>query len=1137
MLSQWDLIRAKARAQREIVQAEAGGSEMAEALLLSADSITGFTRVGVPAGDPLLDGGESALDVEARVIWYNRELEPELMRFYQSHEYAHLWIDGESAVCSVQDLEIGAFDSELPIGVQRVEGYSPEERHERAANIYAREFLLPSELVRNWFINDELGASAIAEKVGVPDGIVFHQLTRAMLGVEPNRDDQEKTPEESEFELDPSQQEAAHIEQGPFLLEAGPGTGKTRALVGRILFLLEKGVTPDSILALTFSNRAAEEMRIRIAQVQPDAAARIWMGTFHAFGLEVLRKFGAKLGLPARPAVLDPIDALFLLERELPSLKLDHYQNLYEPTTYLRDMLQAISRAKDELVGPTEYAELADRMHQKAKHSDELEVAEKAQEVAQVYAYYQTLLEREHLLDFGDLIFQAVILLRSFSDVKEQIRQTYSHILVDEYQDVNRASGLLLKELVGSGAGLWVVGDARQSIYRFRGAAPINLSLFATDFPDSETRSLKYNYRSRPAIVRLFSAIVPIMKTSQELQPVKWQIDRDDLQGTVMMEVAEDAEAEGYGIAREIKRQQEAGTPYRDQAVLCRSHSQLAQVASCLEQANVPVLSLGNLFERPEIRDLLSLLSLAGEGGGQALVRVARFHEYNIPLEDVLKILTFARERDLPFPKALTSIDDALGISEDSLKGLSLLVENLQDISYGSNAWGMLVRYLFDRSNYVRLLLRDETVAGQQKRLAVLQLLQLAYERREVPIEESEDPKRVFLRYVRKLEWYGAARQLRQLPDAADSIDAVRLLTVHAAKGLEFDVVFVSSMGRGRFPASRQWIPCPPPEGMLTSERDEHEEEEECLFFVALSRARDVLCLSRARCYGRSNSKPADILLEIADQLPHSPDGPVTWRNEEADPGIQEHPVQISEPGVHPLNTLEVYMRCPRQYFYEFVLGLGGRGEATPYVLFHRSVHRVLHWLRDEKEGGREVNVDGTLARLDEIWAEQGPVDHPYESIYRQQAEEMVRRATRPRTGYRDLALDLEWEILLEEGAIRFRPDRLFSAQEGSRPTVFPQRLRTGRQTKGEADKDIYALYVEAARNYFPEAEIKAQVVHLSTDEVQDVSLSTRTIETRLGHYRSAMNGIRRREFTPTPSERICPQCPYYFICPVAEDR
>ncbi len=299
--------------------------------------------------------------------------------------------------------------------------------------------------------------------------------------------------------LDPSQRAAACVQHGPVLVEAGPGTGKTRALVGRVLHLLDYGIDPRGILALTYSNKAAEEMRERVARVAPEAAPLIWMGTFHAFGLELLRKYGSRIGLPTDPSVLDPVDAVFLLEQDLPALSLDHYQHLPEPTKYLKPILAAISRAKDELATPDDYSRAATAMRAAAMDDDTVQAAEKAAEVAHVYGVYQAALESRGALDFGDLIARSVALLGAESHgVGASVRGTYPHVLVDEYQDVNRASAVLLAALAGDGRGLWVVGDARQSIYRFRGATPSNMVRFTEDFPGGRVLRLSTNYRSQP---------------------------------------------------------------------------------------------------------------------------------------------------------------------------------------------------------------------------------------------------------------------------------------------------------------------------------------------------------------------------------------------------------------------------------------------------------------------------------------------------------------------------------------------------------------------------------------------------------------------------------------------------------------
>ncbi len=1129
-MSHWDEIRRQARTQRAAALREAGGDPSAESLLAAAERLTGFERIGLPAVDSLLDGADAMLDHGMQRVWFNREVEPRLACFYQAHEFAHLWLHPERENQPEFNLDPEAIEEPLPVGVNRVEGYGPEELREREANVFAREFLLPTDVLRAWHEADRAGASNIAERLGLPETLVLQQMARALLT--PEIPPADVSPgETNERPMDPSQQEAAHAPRGPLLLEAGPGTGKTRTLVGRIVFLLEQGVPPTAILALTFSNRAAEEMRSRVAEARPEDASRIWIGTFHAFGLELLRRYGAHLGLPARVSVLDPSDSIALLEGMLSDLKLDHYQNLYDPALYLRDIMAAISRAKDELVGPEEYAGLGENMLAQATTSDEMEAAEKAVEVARVYKAYQDSLDREHLLDFGDLIYRSVSLLRTHVDVRDTLRSTYRHVLVDEYQDVNRASGLFLKELAGAGAGLWVVGDTRQAIYRFRGAAPANMRRFGEDFPGAKTKSLRYNYRSQPAVLDVFAGLAPDMLASRGGPDfVRWEPMRPDSGGQVLMEVADDLAAEADGMAKEIERQRASGIPYSQQAILCRSHTNLGRVAAELEGLGVPVLYLGNLFERPEVRDMLSLLSLTCEADGRGLVRVARFPEYEVPLDDVLSLLELARERNVPFPGALGLAAAAANISTHGKEGLALLERHLDGMRH-VRPWTLLTYYLFERSRYLDTPLGDQSVAGQQLLLALYQFLQFAHEQRPAAPGEAADAKLRLSRYIRQLEIYGDEKQLRQLPTWADDIEAVRLLTVHASKGLEFQAVYLPILGRGWFPARRQAQHCPPPEGMIVSESDDHDEEEECLFFVGLSRARDVLCLSRARRYGAQNSNPSDLLDRIAGLLPGDPSGPVTWPSTTPASVVAAEPAPANEPFA--VEDLEVYIRCPRQYFYESVLGLNRRREDSGYVEFHRCVYRVLRWMAEERASGNPVDEAAALAYLAEVWQEQGPEEHPYKELYRTSAVNLVERAARRPYTSQGSATRPTWEVSVPLGLIRFTPDHVEVLGDGSEVV---ERLRTGRPTKSEVGKDIYALYVTAAQAAEPNVRRSVQVRYLSAEHVDPIDLGPGPINTRLNHYNEAIRGILNQDFSPQPSERTCPRCPHYFICPLGED-
>lgn len=1018
----------------------------------------------------------------------------------------------------------------LAVGMEQVVAYSPEERREREANMFARELLLPSHVLQQLFVAEGLGATAIAELIGVPIALVHHQLGLALLAPELPPSARDEPPEKS-LQIDPSQHEAARVSTGPLLVEAGPGTGKTRTLTGRVMFLLEQGVAPEHILSLTFSNKAAEEMRSRVALVAPDATPAIWMGTFHAFGLELLRQHGEAIGLPTRPRVIDTMDAIVMLEELLPYLPLKHYRNLHEPSKFLGDMLKTISRAKDELVDPLGFRALGQAMQDRATTNDQIIAAEKALEIAEVYAIYQTHLDSKGLLDFGDLIFKSVRLLRENSVVRQQVCQKFKHILVDEYQDVNRASGVLLKEIAGDGQGLWVVGDARQAIYRFRGAAPANMELFGEDFPRARTTSLQYNYRSQQPIIDVFAALAPHLGVAQGVAFSPWTPQRPTVDGHVLVNVAATTAAESTGIAETIKQRVAQGHQYRDHAVLCRTHTALAQVAVQLEAHQVPVLYLGNLFERSEISDLLSLISLASEGSGYGLLRVAQFAEYQIPLTDVWALLKLARDEKTPFPQAIGLAQGSTTISPAGKDGLLLLLQHLDGLCYGTSAWSLLVRYLFERSSYLSPILADTSVAAAQQRLAILQFIQIAYERRGIR-RPGIDQKRVFLHYIRRLVQFGEDRQFRQLPDWAAGIDAVRLMTVHGAKGLEFPVVFLPSLAAGIFPSNKKTNFCPPPEGLVSfGEADGHMEEEKNLFFVALSRARDALYLSRpaAQPSGRS-SNPSSFFELIAVALDQPFKGTVTWTG-----GLPTaEPAPLTSPFAAQTSfserMLNRYEACPRQFYYEFGLGLHGKRDDNPYLDFHRCTYQVIRWIRSERLGGREVTQDQAVVQLRALWAKQGPSEHAYASIYYASAKQMVSRAAEHIMRAATVPTP-EWSVLLEAGEVTFAPDHI-EIDEGS-DTVHIQRFRTGQPSDSEKDRLIYRLYAIAAETTFPKTARKVEIVYLASGHTDEVESTGTKNKNALGKYNTYIKAIQQGFFDPKPKDdNECARCPFYFVCP-----
>lgn len=1120
-------VRALARAKHDAMRAKSGGNTTAAALLAAARAAENVSTQFVASNHPLLAGGDGALhrSESGRSIYVSTAVSPDMAAYIEAHEFGHLWVEtpGDPAIAP-RGTDPGAPEESTPLGLRRVEAYSAQELRERYANVFGREFLLPRAEARSLFVDVGRSASEIATDIGVPIGLVHQQLAVSLLLPEPPATDKASDPAQKP-KLDSSQKIAAEHEGSPLLVEAGPGTGKTRTLIARIEYLLAKKIPAPSILVMTFSNKAAREIRERVAASAPAAAPELWAGTFHAFGLELVRKYGHLDNIAEPVRLLDQADQLALLEQELPALGLDHYLRLHEPLLELRHILGAISRAKDEVFSAADYAVAATRMKDVARTEEEHLRADKAAEVARVYDHYERRLRSDGGVDFADLINRPIEILRTHPDVRTELQGQYRHLLVDEYQDVNRASALLLKELAGSGERLWVVGDARQSIYRFRGAAPVNTRDFEKDYSNGERKPLAVNYRSRRQIVDTFGAYANGMRVGRG-QSSALDAERGDGIEAVDCNIATDRNTEIMGIAATIAKRKSEGIAYRDQAVLCRSHGNIEKIASGLEAAGIPVLYLGDLFERPEVRDMLALLSFVAEPHRGGLYRVATLSPYRIPLDDVRGFLAHAVAAGKTPLAALTDASSLDSLSDAGRESLVRLGSDLASVDFKTGPGKFLCHVLFNHHTFLRTYLIGDAAADQQRRLAIHQFLQFAIEN-DAP--GDGDPKRRLLDWVRRLEVFGDERALREPPAAVEGIDAVRLMTVHASKGLEFKVVHLPVLGAGIFPLRWQGERCPAPDGMLpTVVADDHKEEEECLFFVALSRARDHLSLSRAQRYSeRQNSNPSDALKSIAARLPSSPDGPPTWTDHlpgESDPG-ERIDLKVTACD-HDGRDIELYLGCPRRYLYQEVLGLSGSREDNGYVDFHRAVYRVLRWMGTQ---GETIEMTALIAEFELAWSNIGPCEHPLEALYRGAARRILDQAVgRSRAG---IVFGDVLQIAIDGCNVSVPVDEIEHVAGGF--TI--RRLRTGRPPKKADQRVLHALMAEAGRQTHGGGG-RFELQYLTTNETIGVSLGG-VMADRLEKTRGALAGLAAGRFPAVPDNREdCPRCPHYFICAAVPD-
>jgi DNA helicase-2/ATP-dependent DNA helicase PcrA len=1110
-MDNWIDIRRKARGLHEKALTTTGGNRRAEALVAAAIKADDLKVRLVEAGKTFGAGVLGLLERDNLIVNVLKGQNKPDEAVVIAHELGHFHLHRDPTH-EVTAPSSGLGGDPVEGGASKVEGYSTTERKEVQADVFAGEFLCPSDWLRGQFVAHRKRPSEIAVDLGLPQHLVLNQMIRALLL--PPLTSVPTASTASAMELDESQKVAAHWSGGNILVDAGPGTGKTRTLVSRVEHLL-KSTGPASILALTFSNKAAEEMRERIATMNADAAIEMWAGTFHEFGLELIRKWPSALGRTAKVRVLDEAAQLEFLEKNLDKLPLRYYQNLYEPAYELVHILRAISRCKDEGVTPSAYLAEANATRKNAKSPDEEEQADRAIEVAETYKVYEKALEDADAVDFGDLILKAIVLIETKPEVKAYIAG-FKHVLVDEYQDVNFASAKLLRAICAAGGAAWVVADQRQSIYRFRGAQPTNVETFVADFSGNR-HSLNVNYRSFAPIVRAFQQFSASMGHAGAMAG-SWTAHRAT-GGQVTMTVAPAVGAEAEAIRDHIEALRAQGVPYSEQAILARTHLTLARITSILEKLGVPLVYLGDLFEREEVSTLLSLLSIDAEYGGLGLMRVATANEYGASRNDVMAVIAWAQANRLRIVEALMEAADIPGLSPEGLAGLARLGTELNGLSNAS-AWTMLTEWLFERSDYLRPLLGANNAHGQQKLIAIYHLLKFCSEQATTGRAGRKDA----LDRIRRLEALNYDSSFRRVASEASDMDAVRVMTIHGSKGLEFRAVHFPALATRYMPTNRQGNRCPPPPSLarLAMQVEDHDAEEQCLFFVGLSRARDYLLLSRAESYTATKASPSKFLTAIQSVVPTKtyPGSGTIYAEEEAlyPPGAQERYLE---------RDLEVYMRCPARYRFTVVEGLRGARDDSAYISFHRCVYATVRWLETERENGNTIGEAEALRRLTDEWNASDIKVHPFEPYYRRAAEGMVRTmvdAIAHESGHygRD-----EWEVPVGRHRVALTPDRVVITAEGA---VHVQRVRTGRETKSEPEKPIYALLRKGASQRFPGKPVHVGSFYLAS--AKSVPAAVKNDEKLIGKYADAISAIELGRFEPSPSDdRACPNCPCYFIC------
>jgi DNA helicase II / ATP-dependent DNA helicase PcrA len=651
--------------------------------------------------------------------------------------------------------------------------------------------------------------------------------------------------------LNAPQREAVLHSGGPLLVVAGAGSGKTRVITHRIAHLvLERGVDPRHIAALTFTNKAAGEMRTRVARLLGRAggsarARQLTMGTFHSLGLTMLQRERAVLGFPRGFVVYDAADQLGVV-REI----MRHMRGGEDRRYDVRSILTRISLAKNAFRGPDELEPAADEYDEVA---------------AEVYPRYQAALRGFAAFDFDDLITEPVKLLRDNQEVRERWAGAFRHVLVDEYQDTNRSQLLMVKQLVAAHGNLCAVGDDDQSIYSWRGADPRHIRQFEADFPGSRVVVLEQNYRSTPTILAAANAV--IRNNADRRGKELWSANKDG--GPVVAVTAADPDEEARFVAQEVARLVGDGRCFRDVAILYRSNIQSRELEEALRTTRIPYVMVGGqqFFERKEVKDVIAYLRVALSDRDEiSLRRILNYPARGVGPTTVEKLTESAQSGRTTLWRAV--VDGAAGTGgalrpaqADALGGLVAAVAELRA---GLETAGVeaALRKLIETIDLIGdLRAASPSLSAAQRRIDNVEALvrQLTEQQKRKPGQQS------LLEYLRFLSLAsGDADGERE-----DAADRVVMTTLHGAKGLEFPVVFLVGAEEEILPHARSLMP----HANDVSDPDHVSDvsEERRLAYVALTRAQEMLyvtrCASRRR-YGRQGpSTPSRFLLEIPQEL------------------------------------------------------------------------------------------------------------------------------------------------------------------------------------------------------------------------------------------------------------------------------
>jgi len=952
--------------------------------------------------------------------------------------------------------------------------------------------------------------------------------------------------------LNPAQRRAVVHGTGPLLIIAGAGTGKTKVVTHRIAHLIaSKRARPEEILAVTFTEKAASEMEARVDVLVPYTYSFVEISTFNSFGEKVLRDYALDVGYPPDFKLLDDVEQAIFVRENLFRFSLDYYRPLSYPTRHIQELLEAVRRLKQEDVRPVEYERYAKDLLDRAAGEGEKETARKHQEVARVFGEYQALLRKEGLIDFEDQVTLVVDLLRSRPSVLDEIRKKYTYILVDEFQDTNFVQFELLKMLAAGHRNLTVVGDDDQSIFRFRGASLSNILNFEEIYPEAKRVVLTRNYRSTQAI--LDASYQLIQHNNPSRLEAKDKVDKrlraasPGSGKSIFMLQFDTLSHESDRVAELILEKHAEGRPWGDMAVLVRRNADADAYLRAFNVKQIPFRFSGSrgLYQQDEIKILTAFIeSVTDFENSRELFYLALSDIYQANSYDMTRIAGYAQKTNLSLHKVFQLIAEGAkpvevsSGTEETVKKIFSDLLFFAELGSSKNA-GAVVYAFLEKSGYLKSLVEKMSVESEVR----IKNIRLFFDKiRGFSDLTENDSIHSFARYLDLL------REVGDNPPTSEAEldeDAVNVLTVHKAKGLEFGSVFMVGLIEDRFPGREQREKIPVPDAILKETlpgKENYMQEERRLFYVAMTRARRSLYMTWARDYGLKRVKKVSPFVLEALDIPKMPDEVLRASAIEE---IRRYALAEVRPrtaakarSVEVLSLsyvqVEDYLACPLKYKFRHVM----RVPVLPHhtLVFGRVLHSTIHVYLRNRMRGKPVGEDEFIRDYTKNWVNEGFLSREHEELRKAAGERALRLFYRREEESGRMPAFIEKTFRWQEGGVRFsgRLDRVDFEEGGPviidfKSSEASSQKEADRRTADSLQMDIYALSFLKTQGLLP---AETRLYFLESGLIGHARKGEREFRRAGEKIRLAAEGIRSGNFEAMPDWHTCNYCEFKTICP-----